>query len=105
MVFGEVLHINSAEVAQTGMKGDFGEVDAFEFHTFQQVSAEMETGCGGGNSTFHLGINGLLVFFILWNNLTQSLQVFRQWGQSQFGQFLLEGVVIVVKQKTQGAAS
>ena len=51
LVLGEVLDVDVAEVAQSGVEGDEGEVDALDFHALHQLPAEVQSGGGCGHGT------------------------------------------------------
>ena len=43
LVLCQVFHLNIMEVTQGAMEGQIGEVDTFDFHSFQHLPAEMKS--------------------------------------------------------------
>ena len=64
LMFTEILHFNRAESSQSGMQGEFRKTNSFNFQTFDQFLAEMQTGCRCSHGSLMLGINSLVSLFI-----------------------------------------
>ena len=60
LVFREVLDIDFTKITQAGMKGEEPVIDSFNFHSFQQLTAEMQTGGRSDNSSFITSKNILI---------------------------------------------
>ncbi len=69
-VLGEILNVNFAEVAETAMHCQECLMDAFDFHSLEELAAEVHSCCRSNDSTFALGINGLVTLSIFRNGLT-----------------------------------
>src|SRR5512133_2272708 len=101
-MFGKIFNINCAEMSQPHVKSNVSCIYAFDFHSFEKLSAKVKSGCRSGNCTFMKGINSLISFVI---------DVFR-FGPDPFwnGHFskseksCLELFVTSVKQKAQSSS-
>ena len=69
LVLRQILYIDFAEVAETAMKGDIGEVHALDLHHLHELGGEVKTCRGSRDSTFFLSKDGLEVLCIFWKDV------------------------------------
>src|SRR5436190_10418424 len=81
-MFAQIFYFDRTESAKAGMESYFREANALYLQSFDQLPAEMETGCGGSYRTFVLGIDGLVAFFIFF--VWFALDIFWQRRLAQF---------------------
>ena len=93
-MLGQIFHVDVAEVAQSGVHGNEGEINTFDFHTFHKLTAEVETGCRHGNGSFIFGVDSLETFFVF--RFCRAMDERRQWRFSQGIQSLLEFIMRTV---------
>ena len=85
------------------MESDLCELYAYDLKALNQFTAEVEACCRRCNSTFVLGINRLVALLIFFFRL--ALDVLGQWCFAQCLEHLAEGIVITIKEETDGAAA
>ena len=104
LVLGKVFDIDFAEVSQTTMQGDIGEVNTLDFHALHQGLAEMETCRGGCHGTFVAGKDTLEVL-----QVTGFAGTFQDaLGQRSLAQGVersLELVMRAIVEEAQGTAT
>ena len=103
-MFCKILHINIAEVAQTGMQSDVGKVNSFNLHALHQLAAEMQARRRSSYSTLITGKNRLETFRILRFYRTVDDAV-RQRSFAQRIQSFLELVMRPVVKKTESTSA
>src|SRR5690242_3197616 len=102
-MFAEIFHFYWTESAKAGVKGYFCKTDTFYFEAFDQFPAKVKTSCGGGNSTFMFGINGLVAFLVFLIGF--AFDVFRKGSFTQLFQLLTESLFISFPEETDGTAA
>ena len=91
LVLCQVLNIHRAEVAQSHVECDFGKVDALDFAAFEQLAAEVHTGCRSGHSALVFGENCLVALGVFFNHI--ALDVSRKWRLAKAVKCFFELVV------------
>ena len=77
-VLGEVFDFDGFEFAHAGVECELDPMHIFDFHSFEELSAEVEACDGGGDATFDLGVEGLIVFGIVLLDVAQFTEFFGQ---------------------------
>src|SRR5438045_7064865 len=81
-MFAQIFYFDWAESAKACMKSYFCETNTLYLQSFDQLAAEMQTGCGSGYRTLMLGIDSLVSFFIFF--VWFALDIFWQRRLAQF---------------------
>ena len=100
-VFGQILHINPAELTDAHVLGDESFVNILEDHHVEQLAAEMCAGRRNGHRAFVLGEDCLVVLVVLRRDL--GLDPFRDRNLTEAEQGFLEFLVRAVVKEAQGA--
>ena len=97
----QILDLDRVEIAKSAVQGDIGEVNTSDLHTFQQLTAEVQTRSRSGDSALILGIDGLEPFHVLRHGRPMVDDITGKRGLSQGEEFLLELVVRTVIEESQ----
>ena len=101
LMLGEILYLDSIEVAKTAMNGDECEVDATYFHALHQFTAEVQACRWGCNRTLMLGIDSLETLHILFCSRTLVDNITGQWSLAKGKQLALELIMRTVVKETE----
>ena len=96
----QVLHVNVTEVTQTSVQSDICEVHTFNFQTFHQLTAEVQTSSRSSHRTLVLCKNRLEAFSIFRFYGTVDNRM-GEWSFTQRIQCLFELVMRSVIKKTE----
>ena len=104
-MFREVFDLDILEFAPTAMDSQLFPADIFDFHTFQQLAAEVQACNRGGHRAFNLGIDGLVVLGVAFLDVAQAAQLVGQRCAAHALHKVDELLVAAVEEEADGAAA
>ena len=99
-MLGKVFYVNITEITQTGMQCDISKINAFNFHSFHQFTAKVQTGSRRRYSSFVLCKDRLETYRIFFFYRTINDRV-GQWSFTQRIECFLKFVMGTIIEETQ----
>ena len=101
-MLGKIFYIYFTEISQAGMKCKESALYSFYLHSFQQLSAKMQSGSRSDNSAFVFCKNILVTIYII--RFGRTIYVAGKRGFSQLIKSFLKFFMSTVKQETQSTS-
>ena len=103
LVLRQVLDVGIAEVAQSAVQGDKGELDAFDLHALHQFARKVQAGGRCGDGSLVTGKDALEILQVFGFRLAAHESGQRGFAQGVEG--LFEFIVVAVVEKSQGTSA